>query len=125
VADQTVRISGLPELNRAFKAVDADLPKELRKELKQVAEPVRVEAALRSQQFGARTSSGIKTVARSSGSVAVRQSRKKNADAVRRRPNFGPLLMRTALEPALTHHEAEIVRGLEHILDRLADKHGF
>lgn len=117
----TVRVEGLKELNRAFKNVSKELQKELRVGLKKAAEPVATDARRRAARFGAKTAAGIKPSARGT-SAFVRQSNRKTSG---RRPDFGGIQMAAAFLPALAANEDAVVREVEHLLDRIADREGF
>lgn len=121
MAEGTIRVKGLRELQRAFRQADGDLRRELRRELRRVAEPVAEEARRLAGRFGARTVSGIRP--RSSRSSAfVTQTRRKVTGA---HPEFGGILMATVLLPALADKEPEVLSRLEDMLDRIGRDAGF
>jgi hypothetical protein len=121
MAAQTVRVKGLKELNRAFGQIEKDLQKEMRVELKRVAEPVAATARGKASRYGPKTAAGFVAGSRAGGAV-VRQRVKRTTGL---RPDFGSLLMREVLEPALAENEDEVVRGVERVLDRVITKAGF
>lgn len=116
-----VRVIGLRELQRALRAVSADAAKELRRELKELAEPVREEARRLFAPLSPRSAAGFRVAVRSRG-VAVEQRLRRTTG---RRPDFGSLQMQRALLPALGAKRGEVERGLEEMLDRLGSKEGF
>lgn len=121
MAQPTVRVNGLKELNRAFKEYDKDAKKDLQAALRLIAVPVAADARRLASPFGEATVAGIAPGARVAGAV-VRQRRRKTTG---HHPEFGGLLMRRALEPALQENETKIVEGVERLFDTLAIKHGF
>ncbi len=56
------------------------------------------------------------------GRAVVRQNARRTTG---KRPDFGRLLMRTVLIPALEDNQEEVVEGLGRMLDRLATDNGF
>lgn len=113
----TVHVEGLRELQRAFKAADARLQRELRSTLREVAEPVRADAE--------RLASGniptagawaqMKTGATGTAVyIAPKQRGRKH-----KRPNFGRMLLGLAMVPAVERNEPRVVKGLEDWLDAI------
>lgn len=119
-----VRIRGLAEMQRAFAKTNKDLSKDLRKTLREAAEPVRADAERRA-------SSGISNIGNRWGRMRVGVTRnlvyvapKERGRASRRnmairRPNLADLLMDRAMEPALDAHAGEIEREVGDALDDL------
>ena len=121
----TVRVQGLKELQRDLKKMRSDLGKELKAELRSVAEPVRQTAeqlaVANLPNIGpawSRMRIGITT---SVVYVAPRTRRKLGSP----RPNLAQLLMDKSMQPALDQHEPGIESALEAMLDRLGEKNGF
>lgn len=117
-AGETLRVEGLAELQRAFKAADRSLSRELRGALRDVAEPVRADAE-------GLAVSGIPTVGlpwsrmrvgvtRHSVYVAPRQ--RGSRDPRRRRPRFAGLLLNRAMLPALQRNERRVEAAVEQML---------
>lgn len=107
----TVKVKGLREFVRDVNKADKEVGKELKNELKKLAEPVAQEA----QSLGERYA-GIgpfKTGLRG-GVAVVRQSKGTRTGL---RGDFGALQMRTVLEPALEARQDEVLRGAEGWLD--------
>jgi len=121
VAEQTVRVRGLRELNRAFKQVDADLRKELRRELREAGALVADEARSLFEPVDPASAAGYKVRVRQRG-VAVEQSRRRTTGL---HPEFGLLQMDRALLPALDDKQDEVVAKVEDILDHVGDAAGF
>jgi hypothetical protein len=119
--DVSVRVTGLREVQRAFRAMGKEADKMVRDELKQVGDIVRADAAQRFESISPSSAAGYKVSVRQ-GSISVRQSKRKTTG---KRPDFGTLQMRVALEPALAANEQQVVRALDAALDRLASKQGF
>lgn len=108
---------------RALARADKETRLGVRRELRQVAEPVQRDAELFARQriprIGerwARMRVGITTK-----TVYVAPSQR-SRDRSRRRPNLAGLLMDRAMQPALDAHEHETVRELDRMLDRVADR---
>ena len=120
-------VSGLKDLQRAFKQLPKDLSRELPAELKVIAEPVRADAErLASEEIshiGPKWSQMRVGVA--PGLVYVAPKKRGLKQGARKRPNFAGLLLDKALDPALEMNEAKIVARLEFMLDHLGQKHGF
>lgn len=111
-----VHIKGLAELQRKFRQFDADVKKEIRKELREIAQPMAREIRAREVRFGARTASGIAAGSRGANAV-VRQRRGKTTG---KRPDFGRLQYRTAFVPAIKHADPKLVAEMARRLERLA-----
>lgn len=121
-AESAIRITGLRELNAAFARADRKLNRELRSQLKAVAEPVREDAERRAKseirritdRWARMRTGATRTV------VYVAPAQRGTRDPARKRPNLAGLLLGRAMEPALQAHETEIQRGLELFLDEIA-----
>lgn len=125
---ETVAVSGLRELSLAFAKAGRETNKELRTGMKEVAEPVRLAAErltvseIRNMGEGAAWSKMRTGVTRTSVYVApVKRGLKGSPTDPRRRPNLATLILDRAFEPALARNEAEIVRGIERLMDKVAD----
>lgn len=131
VASPTVRIRGLRELNRALNAYDKDLRKEMRAELRIVAQPVKELAT--SLALGEITNmtahwARMRLGIAAKGVYMVPASR--NAGGSPRPDDGSPtsfvgLMLGRAMERALDQNSDKIVSGGEHLLDVLGTKHGF
>jgi len=133
-ASSGIHVRGLDGLNRALRRSSRDVRLGIRKELREVAEPVRAEAEHRAH-------SEISGIARGRGRshwermrvglslahdliyVAPRQRGVKGRGAdPRRRPNLADLMMGRAMEPALEHHQAQIEARVGRALDRISER---
>jgi hypothetical protein len=120
VAGDTIYVHGLAELVRAFRKLDDDLRREIQKEIQQAAEIVSDETRRRAERYGGQVASKIRPRVR--GSTGIVESRAKSRGL---RPNFGPLLIRTAFLPALASKQAQVVARLDEMLARLGGDAGF
>ena len=128
---RAVRVNGLRELTRAFAKIDKDLSNEVRDELLDAVEPVKERAQqlalsrIRNMPQSPEWAEMRTGVSRARGVVfmvpAARSRRRPN----RRRPNVGELLLERAMDPAVDEQTDQIVRGVEHVLDRLGRENGF
>jgi hypothetical protein len=116
----TVRLHGLQQVNRAFKRIDDSVVREVKDELRKVAEPVAADARQRIGRFQGASTSTIKPYPTMKG-VVVRQAQRKKTGT---HPNFGALQM-VDLIGALYAHEEEIVDEVEELLDWLKRREGF
>ena len=125
-----VQVEGLRELNRAFARLGKDANKQMRGELKKVAEPVASDAhqlaASRIRNIGPKWSEmRVGVTQRLVYVVPKQRGRLSRRNPKLKRPNMAPLLMTRAMLPALHENEQRIVQRLENLLDRLADENGF
>ena len=118
---EAIRVSGLSDVQRAFSKVDKALAKDLRTELRQAGDVVRDDATARFGRISARTAADFRTVVRRRG-VAVEQRRGRTTG---KRPDFGALQLREALEPALDAKQSAVVDQLDGMLDRIGRDAGF
>jgi hypothetical protein len=118
-----IEAHGLRELDRDLGKISRAVQKELRLELREVAEPVAAEVRglAQHEHWGPRTVSGIAAGSRL-GTAVVRQRRKK---VTGKRADFGALQMRKAFLPAVIKMEPVVKRRVEQMLDRLTSKYGF
>lgn len=117
-----VLVTGLGDLQRAFARCDPLLKRELRTELRKVAEPVASDAerlALAGiTHIGIPWSRMRVGVTRRSVYVAPKQRGVKTRGRGRlRRPNLAPLLLERAMGPAVQNNEGLIVGRAQHVLD--------
>jgi hypothetical protein len=118
---ETVRVTGLKELQKALRQMDADVAKELRRELKDAGTVVQQQAISLFSPISAGSALGFKVRVRQRG-VAVEQSKRRTTGL---HPEFGGLQMRRALLPALESNEDAVVAKVEHMLDTVGRKLGF
>lgn len=116
-----VRVRGLRDLQRAFALADAKLTRELRKKLREVAEPIRSDAERlareRITRIGIPWSQMRVGVTRTLVYVAPRERGKlSRANRQLRRPNLFDLLFGRAMEPALERNEGRVAEGVDQVL---------
>ncbi len=122
-----VRITGLAELLRDLRAIDAELPKEVRRTLKAGAEIVAVEARGRSAVRSGMQRRSIRAFAR--GRVAgVRATAKRRSARYPSGYNYPARNefqsgRRAFLRPALEAKAGEVERRVGRMLDDLADRY--
>ena len=117
MAQETIRIHGLRELQRAAQRAGKEARKEVRAALRDAAEPVRRDATARFAVVDARSAAGYRVAVRQRG-VAVEQRLRKTTG---KRPDYGSLQMTRALLPALQANAELIEREAEKAVDRIAD----
>lgn len=114
------KLRGFREAQRALQRVDKDASKDLKKKLREAAEPVRA-AAERNVGTGIKTITPNWAKMRSgvtSSLVYVAPKQKgvgKRGDTDKRRPNLADLLA-PEMEQALTDEEDEVVRTVDDVL---------
>jgi hypothetical protein len=117
LADSTVRVKGLVELNRAINRADKDTKKLLKAPFKRVGEIVRAEGESRFSGVDTRSATGFRVVVRTRG-VSVDQRRKNSGGS--KRPNYTRMQQDT-LEAALDSKESEVVDEMNKALEEIAD----
>jgi len=131
MATGAIRVHGLKELTRAFKAMPDQVVEEFVWELEEAANPVKMEAQslavseirnMPPTPFYADMRIGV---AKSQGLVYMVPAWRSSKGAGRRRPNLADLLMDRAMDPAAEHNENKVIDKIEDMLDRIADSHGF
>lgn len=127
-----VILRGQRELVRAFTLAGKEAGKEIRQELRAVAEPVRHDAELlalseiprmspimsRSAVPWWRMRVGVTT--KSVYVAPVQRGVKGRGDLSRRRPNFADLMMNRAMQPALDRHQKDAVEAVDAALGHLS-----
>ncbi len=121
MADATLAVRGLRDLNRAFALADKETAKGLRKTLRAVAEPIRAESETRSvaaiPRVGLPWSRMRIGVTQKVVYVAPREKgRASRSNRSLRRPNLAGLLMDRAMEPALNANVALVERSVDAML---------
>ena len=117
-----VQVEGLRELLRVTDKLPAHVKREVRKELRAVAEPVRHDAQAlflaRVDPHRAKTRYGVSV--RKAGTISVEQRVKgKHREPQYRRPKFTDRVRDRSLLPALEQNEREVVEGFNRVLDSL------
>lgn len=117
---ETVVVEGLAPLLRDFSKISKTATKALRRELRLLAEPVKVDIMLNAAQegFGRPTVQGVRIYVRQRG-VNVEQSLRKSSNLARRRKNFGPLEQKEAFDTGLAANAATIAAGTDAFMDKL------
>ncbi len=119
-----VRVNGLRDLNRALARTSKDVRLGVRKELREVAEPIRSEAEdlakRRIRNIGPNWSRMRVGVTQDLVYIAPRQRGVKSGP--RRRPNLAVRLMEDAMRPALNRHAHEVEKDLDEMLGRVSNK---
>jgi len=123
MATPTVEVKGFTELQRDLKRMDDEIVKQLRRDLKELGEPVRVTAqqlaADRIRNIGPNWSR-MRTGA-TSKVVYVAPGRRNRGGSPR--PNLAGLLLEKAMEPALTVHEEETVKRIDELIGSVTDRY--
>jgi hypothetical protein len=112
----TVKVEGLKQLDRALKQTDKEAAKGLRKELREAAKVVAMDARQKFMGVDGRSAMGIRPRVRSGLVAVAEQSRKRTTG---KRPDYGALQMRSALMPALRENQDEVIRRVDDMLERL------
>ncbi len=125
--EQTIKITGLNGLQRAFSRADKEEAKLLRATLKATAEPVKRaaegKAVSRIRNIGGPWSQMRIGQARSVVYLAPKQKgRASRGNASLRRPNLKDLLLDRAMIPALDEHREEVVQGVERMLGTVGSR---
>lgn len=121
-----VRVEGLRELQRAFKAADRTLARDLREGLRNVADPVRATATQLALQNITRI--GIPwsemRIGVTSTTVYVAPKRRGTRDPRKRRPNLALLLLGRSMLPAVEQNQQVIEAGFDRLLDDVENAFG-
>ncbi len=129
MASGAVRVRGLKELNRAFRALDKSLSKDLTDELKKAADPVKDEAehlALsqirnmpRSPQW-AEMRIGVSKAQGLVYMVPVQRGGRRWS-----RGKFKGILLRESMRPSVENKRGEVIEQIDDWLDRWGGEEGF
>lgn len=122
MASEAVRVHGLRQLGRAFKAADADLNRGLNRELLSVGQIVADDARRRFNAIDERSAAGFRPRMRGFGRLEVEQRRRRKTG---KRPDYGALQMRRALLPARSANTERVVDALDDLLGRMERDNGF
>jgi hypothetical protein len=114
--DYSVRVDGYKEFTRSVKKAGRETQRVVREELQQAADVVREDAYRIFRRYSVKTASGFKVSAPRVGGVFVEQRLRK---VTGRRPDWGRIQKRKALEPALQANVATVERNLEQAVQRL------
>jgi hypothetical protein len=116
----TVRVTGLTQVNRAFKRIESSVVGEVKDELRKLAEPVAADWRGMMGRYAGASTSTIKPYPTMKG-VVVRQAQRKKTG---QRPDFGAAQMGLAMH-ALEERHDQIEDEVEDLLDWLGRKEGF
>ena len=129
MATGAVRVHGLKELTRDFQKISKTLSKEITKELKDAAEPVRTGAeqkalsSIRNMSATPRWAVMRIGVSRAQGSVyMVPQARRAGGSG---RANLKGLLLDRAMDPALEENADKVKDNINDVLGHIFDDNGF
>lgn len=124
--EETVVVTGLRELQGAFKAADATLSRELRTGLRKAAEPVREDAERLAQSRirnilspTAEVDWWRMRVGITTSTVYVapfQRSRLSRRNPLLKRPNLAGLLLERSMKPALDRNRERVVTEVDHVL---------
>jgi hypothetical protein len=120
-----IRVEGLRELDRAFGKISKDVRRDLRVEIRKVAEPVRVRAeslAVADIRNIGGTWSRMRIGVTTFGAYVAPKARRRGGSP---RPNLGGLLMNKSMVPALHDESDVVVAGIDAMLGRLGGEAGF
>ncbi len=113
---ETVRVTGIRELQRAARAAGGDASKLLRARLKEVGNVVRDEAESMLAPLSERSASGYRVYVRQRG-VSVEQSRRKTTGT---RGDWAAFQISRILIPARDSHDSLIREDAEKAVDDIA-----
>lgn len=123
-----VQVTGLRELERAFRRADRALAGDLKDALQEAAAPVRRDAQALASSEISRVKPGDPWagmrigIGRSIVYVApAERGVKSRGDERKRRPKFGTKLMDEAMEPALERNRTVVETRLDRMLDEVAN----
>ncbi len=116
-----VRIKGLREVDKAFRTMDKDAAKALRKALVEAARPVAETAQETLSRYRGASVKTIRPRASVRGAFVTQGAKKVTG----KRGDFGTLQQRTVLEPALEANSDKVMEGAERAIDALSRRNGF
>lgn len=121
MATPALRVEGLNELIRALGKINKELRRELQRGLQEAAKPVAQTAQAKLSRYRGAAVSGIRPRVR--GSTAIVEQRKGTVTG--KRGDFGAIVMKKALIPALAERRGDVEQKLENVLDELGRSAGF
>lgn len=124
-----MEVQGLANLQRALKHAERDVRLGIRKELRQVVEPIRRDAQtltgvrIRRMHLSPEWTRMRVGVTQKFIYVAPRQKGvRRRGEHPLKRPNLAELMMSRAMEPALYHNQPDVLRAFEGMLATMAAK---
>ena len=106
------RIVGLTQLLEKERTVGAKTQGLLTSRLEAVGDVVKDDTSRRYIEYSTRGAEGVQRKVLTSGLWVV-QTIRKSRDITKRRPNFGPLMMRKAFLPAARDHEETVAAAAD------------
>lgn len=124
---ETIRVEGLRSLLRVTDALPKEIAKGIRRELREVAEPVRRETEqelrsyltshTRSPRYNAVQHIRYGVSVRKAGTVSVEERIKSKYRGSRKRPKFIELQFEQGLDPVVQRNEPRVLAGFNRVLD--------
>jgi hypothetical protein len=120
MAAGAVQVTGLKEVRRGLRKIDASIDKELRRMLKAAGEPVRAEWQRLMSSVNARSAAGYRVAVRARG-VSVEQRIRRTTG---NHPEYGSLQMRRGLR-ALSVRREQVIEHVETDVRGVIKRAGF
>ena len=117
----SVKVTGLRELARAIAQAEAEVQTFMTAGLMEIGDKVATDVRSVYSGYSQPGAAGVQTKVRKSGNVLVAQTLRKSR-GLRRRPNFGPLMMRVAFLPARDKNEATTQAAAEGLIVRIREE---
>ncbi len=108
------KVVGLRELTRTIAEAEGELQTFMTAGLLEIGENVAKDVRAVYGGYSEPGAAGVQTKIRKAGNVLVAQTLRKSR-GLRRRPNFGPLMMRVAFLPALAKNEPTTQRAVDEL----------
>jgi hypothetical protein len=130
MATGAIHVQGLAELQRDFRRMSKELVGDLRRELKDAAEPVKklgeslALGEIRNMPSSPRWA-GMRIGVSGQAIVYMVPSARSRRRRGGARPNLAPLLLDRAMEPALERNSGQILARVDRMLGRLGGEYGF
>lgn len=129
MAERTLRVRGIEELNRALKHADRDVRLGVKKLQAGVAEPVRADAEALAVSSITRigpvwSRMRIGVTVRSVYVAPKQRGVQSRGASLRKRPNLAPLLMNKAMQPALDRNAPLIAGAYDRMLGEVTERFG-
>lgn len=115
----TVKATGIREVQRGLRKIDADLPRALNRALVEIGRPISEDARSRVERYGSSVANKIRPRVKGSSLFVESRARSKGI-----RPNLGGLVFR-GIYGAAAKHTDKTVEAFERVIERLARDNGF
>lgn len=127
MAQQTIAIHGLRDLNRAFKDLGTGIHRQVRSELIEAAKPVQETAHVYALERITNMTDPWSQfrIGATQRMVYVAPRERGRSRGPRRRANFARLLAERSMEPALADNQTQIEARVWGVLERAARRAGF